>query len=344
MNSVSLSAWAGARTPGLVGDLESSFLANTSANLASNPFLSPASRETIGALIDSKSAARQVGDALFMAYATDWASGLREQHGEEAVRLSWHGLSRVGFPFRTVSVAEARKRSEPREVLEVSMSGELLLNEGSDALTGGMGLMLMGLEHQPWHFLKYPTLRSKRVFFRFMSPTQIEQGLLQFFGPQSARFCLSPDLVTRVQSLNLHKLGYQPLALPTKALAVHEWLSPPLGTAIHDVGHGAFWSSHVDPCLRLAASLFAEAALEVLTPEESEKVEWSLGNLEDLHMFFMGSVFDIVAQWKNEIADRSFSGVVACFLEKWKEVPDFLGPRPEFDLVSNWASELIAGR
>jgi len=344
MNSVALSAWAEARTPVLVGDLESSFLANTSANLASNPFLSPASREAIGGLIDSKSAARQVGDALFMAYAMDWARGLREQHGEEAVRLSWHGLSRAGFPFRTVSVADARKRSDPREVLEVSMPGELLLNEGSDALTGGMGLMLMGLEHQPWYFLKYPTLRSKRVFFRFMRPTQMEQGLLQFFGLQAARFCLCPRLVSRENSLILHKLGYQPLALPSVMLTVHDWRSPPLGAAIHDMGHAAFWSSHVEPYLRLVATCFAEAAGETLTPEECKRVEWSLGNLEDLHMRFLGGVFEIVAQWKNEIADRSFSRVVSCFLEKWKEVPDLLGPRPEFDLVSNWASELITGR
>lgn len=344
MITMSLSAWNLAQPTALVREIEASFLANTAANLSSNPYLSSASQREIGGLIGSGGSPRQVGDALYMAYARDWAQDLRAHWGEEAVRISWHGAERFARPLRTVSIAETRRHEGPGDVLEVSLPGEYVANDASDALTGGMGLMLMGLEAQPYYFLKYPTRKCGRVYFRFARPSLMEEGLLRFFGERSARFCFGSDLVTPRQSLDLHKLGYQAMALPTKALQIHDWKSPPLGAAVHDAGHAAFWSSHVEPPLRLAASLMAESAEEVLTSGRKKKLEWGLSLIEDLNLRFLGGLFDGVRGWRKDLTPRQFARVVENFLEKWKCVPQEVGPHPDFPKIRRRAERLISPR
>jgi hypothetical protein len=245
--------------PQLVEGLQSQFLANVSANLASCAFLTEDARAHVGSLLRASAPVGVVADALFAGFAEDWANrraALARDLPEHLrpVPPSWHGAERLFVPLKDAFVMPRQTEPKPQgEFLSAlgaadPSAGRVLEFDYPVSVTDQINPVaedqLDGI-HTHWSSSGvgvYTCDDDGRLTVRIPSLTALELGLLVFSPNRSAGYCITPALVSPDDLNELHRLGYHPIALPMKAIAVHrEEEEHPLEAALHDAMHTYLW-------------------------------------------------------------------------------------------------------
>lgn len=314
--------------PPLVQGIESSFISGLRAGLSRSPYLSDETRTGIAGLLCKDKSARQVGDALMISYASEWAKRLTVTFGSERVSSVWHGAERLFEPlneneptpvFPDFAVRKARFIEDfenldlmARAILEVRFPSKVLSEFRSNMLMADFAYLDDGL--RPLGFSTCTrtdlALREESVF-RFFSLSALELGLYTFLGTSAPKFCLGPGVSSPGTFNAVHKTGYHLVGMPTHRRKAHGNWIPPLAFIWHDICHGAYWATHESPMERMAATLLYESAIRTMNGERRlPPVALQLDRLLDLELSMNGGLSGILDGLRAVLDPDRFAALV----------------------------------
>ncbi|HSA58742.1 MAG TPA: hypothetical protein VLJ37_03560 [bacterium] len=339
----SLSAWTLSAQPALVQDLGFSFLAGLRGGLPHTPYLSEETRQGIDNLLRREAPVRQIGDALMISLASEWAKHQTAVFGSERVSCVWHGAERLFQPLTADAPAPSFSDFESkkaryledfghldlmaRAILEVRFPTEALAGTPFDLLQEDFAYLDDAV--RPLGF--FPCTRLDRgegqeeSVFRFFSLSALELGLYVFLGTSAPRFCLGPGSSSPRKFNDVHKAGYHLVGAPVDRRKVHGVWTPPLSYIWHGICHGAFWATHESPVERLAATLLYESAMRTMNGERKlDAVALQMGHLLELELSTNGGVWGILNGLKEALEPRRFHALARDYDRRLEAIPEGL--------------------
>jgi hypothetical protein len=248
------SAWTAAARPALVQGLESAFLSDLRAGLPSTPYLSRETRNGVKNLIRREAPVRLIGDALLIAYASDWARRQARIFGKDNVSSVWHGADRLFEPLSNgtqlagnpdLEIRKARFIEDfghldlmARATLEVRLPRRALQGFRSETLAAGFSVLDDSLRPFGFAVATRPDadLADGEAVLRFFSLSALELGLYVFLGSAAPRFCLGPGGSAPAALNGLREAGYRLIPVPTHRRKAGGVWRTPLSFVWHHVG------------------------------------------------------------------------------------------------------------